>query len=353
MEIKYSVIIPVYNAGLYLNQCLESVLDNPRSDLEIVAVDDGSTDDSFNILQKWNNQDHRVQIVSQKNAGVSAARNHGIQLARGKWIMFLDADDYFLHSPFENLDDVLQKMPDCKVYYFNSVLTKEIVLEETREEWMLATLGLWDKVTLCVKVDLMASACCKVYSVSLLRQNNLFFDAELTRGEDTIFNLEVQNVVDRIGLIQDEFYFYRHNEVSITHQFNPAVIQADMLFQKKLQSFCMKNNLEEVKKVGCIFSALGGISLICQAYFRYPVSKYQESKKKYEALLCNPLYQDAIEALRHGWSSQNHNAMQKITLWCVKKNNYFLGYVINKIFFQIRSQKRIRSIVKKLRKCWS
>lgn len=93
--IKISVIIPVYNVENYLEECLDSVLNQTLREIEIICIDDGSTDNSLNILKNYEKRDKRIIILKQKNLGAGAARNTGLKVARGKYISFLDADDFF------------------------------------------------------------------------------------------------------------------------------------------------------------------------------------------------------------------------------------------------------------------
>lgn len=103
-EIKVSIIIPIYNCEQYLEQCLQSVLTQTVRELEVICVDDGSTDDSVKIIEGFVRKDDRIMLLKQPNQGAGRARNHGIQKARGKYLAFLDADDYYLDS------DALEKM---------------------------------------------------------------------------------------------------------------------------------------------------------------------------------------------------------------------------------------------------
>ena len=89
-----SVIVPIFNAGPYLAKCIESLINQPYTDLQIILVNDGSTDDSLSIAEQYAQQDSRIEVYSQSNQGQSAARNVGLQHARGHWISFVDADDY-------------------------------------------------------------------------------------------------------------------------------------------------------------------------------------------------------------------------------------------------------------------
>lgn len=91
---KVSVIIPVYNVEPYLKQCMDSVVGQTLKDIEIICVDDGSTDGSLDILKEYATEDSRIQIIEQKNAGAGAARNNGMRHATGKYLSFLDSDDF-------------------------------------------------------------------------------------------------------------------------------------------------------------------------------------------------------------------------------------------------------------------
>lgn len=103
MEVKISIIIPTYNVEKYLRECLDSVLAQTFQDFEIICVDDGSTDKSLEILHEYKRKDDRFVILQQRHAGAGAARNHGLKLAEGKYIQFLDSDDYFEPTLLEEL----------------------------------------------------------------------------------------------------------------------------------------------------------------------------------------------------------------------------------------------------------
>ena len=101
--IKVSIILPVYNEGQYLRQCLDSILTQTLNDIEIICVDDGSTDNSLQILQDYAKQDSRIKVLTQKNQFAGVARNHGMKYAQGKYLSFLDSDDYFEADMLEKM----------------------------------------------------------------------------------------------------------------------------------------------------------------------------------------------------------------------------------------------------------
>ncbi|MBQ8784417.1 MAG: glycosyltransferase family 2 protein [Alphaproteobacteria bacterium] len=103
MSHTVTVVIPVYNVEKYLEQCLDSVINQTYKDIEIICINDGSTDNSITILEKYALSDNRIKIISQTNQGISAARNAGIKVATGKYITFLDSDDFLSRDAIEKM----------------------------------------------------------------------------------------------------------------------------------------------------------------------------------------------------------------------------------------------------------
>ena len=110
---KFSVIIPVYNKERYIRKTIQSVLKQTFRDYEIIVVDDGSKDDSFKIVKSM--QEDSIVLVQQENSGVAAARNTGIESARGEYIAFLDADDYWHPNYLEVIDDLITRFPQSDI----------------------------------------------------------------------------------------------------------------------------------------------------------------------------------------------------------------------------------------------
>lgn len=110
----FSVVIPLYNKELSIQNTIQSVLDQTYKNFEIIVIDDGSTDDSAEQVNKI--EDHRIRLIQQKNQGVSTARNHGIKIAKNEWIALLDGDDLWEVNHLEEIEKMMQKFPDEKVY---------------------------------------------------------------------------------------------------------------------------------------------------------------------------------------------------------------------------------------------
>lgn len=144
---KFSIIIPVYNVAAYLRECLDSVLGQSFADWEVICVDDGSTDGSGAILDEYAARDERFRIIHQPNAGVSAARNAGLETARGEWLWFVDADDAVHPDALEWLNGILTDNVDYDAIRFGKALEGELL----PKQW--ASLPSIKDVVIRTKVD--------------------------------------------------------------------------------------------------------------------------------------------------------------------------------------------------------
>ena len=107
--VKVSVVIPVYNVEGYLEECLDSVINQTLEDIEIICINDGSTDNSLEILEEYAKKDNRIKILNQENQGISATRNNGLKICKGKYICFLDSDDYLELNALMETYDISEK----------------------------------------------------------------------------------------------------------------------------------------------------------------------------------------------------------------------------------------------------
>lgn len=208
-----SIIIPVYNMEKYLDECIISIVNQTFQNIEIILIDDGSTDASLDICMKWSKSDSRIQVWHQNNRGVSSARNKGIEMAKGEYLLFVDADDYvdeeYVQSLYEKLD--LADMIICgysKVTDHQSpiLLGKEGLLK--REELFFHMV--------CTNIVHMSSWN-KIYRKTILRENNIKFHENIAIGEDMIFVVEYLQYCNSYYYINRAIYFYRKNEQSATN----------------------------------------------------------------------------------------------------------------------------------------
>lgn len=217
---KYSFIIPVYNVEHYLDECINSILMQTYKDYEIILVDDGSTDSSPEICDSFEKEQECIRTIHQKNGGLSAARNRGLREALGRFVIFLDSDDYWIDNcGLEKIDKLTESTPD--IIYFSSYGLYETAggkLIKDRYSYPDYFNGLTPKEALehMVKEDLFnLSSCKKVYSRRFLDDNNLWFK-EGIKSEDIDFNLRAAALLPDCKFYTSPLYVYRHREGSIS-----------------------------------------------------------------------------------------------------------------------------------------
>lgn len=124
--IKLSIIVPIYNAQNHLKKCIESIINQTEKDIEIILIDDGSTDDSLKICNEYQRKDFRINVIHQNNSGVSIARNQGIKIAKGEYIGFVDSDDWIDLDMFKRLLEEAKKT-DADIVMCDAILFIQLV----------------------------------------------------------------------------------------------------------------------------------------------------------------------------------------------------------------------------------
>lgn len=234
-QVKVSVIVPVYNTEGYLDECLNSLQNQTFRDIEIICVNDGATDRSPEILKEHERWDKRIKIINQENKGVSAARNKGIENARGDYIMFLDSDDAFVPYACEKAYNVaannevnvaefgVKNFTDGEAYDLNGESyddSKIIVRTKKENENPFGALDfscgvIWNKI----------------WKKSFIEENNLKFKEGIYRGEDSLFNMLAGTKLDKFVKDDNVLHFYRTGRPGSTM----TVTQTNI--KKKLDSF--------------------------------------------------------------------------------------------------------------------
>lgn len=205
-EMMYSVIVPVYNAERTINQSVDSLLAQNYKNFEIILVDDGSSDSSPFICDEYTNIDKRIRVVHQKNSGVSAARNAGLNIAKGKWIAFVDSDDYveqdyLIQIEGEDADLILCCFKDCYQLTNRKIVphiySRKVTLEEEELHCFLKK---------NISTVLFRPPWAKFYKRELIG-NQLFMD-DMKVGEDACFVMNYLSKVDKMALIPNGAYVF-------------------------------------------------------------------------------------------------------------------------------------------------
>ncbi len=210
----FSIIIPVYNSEKYLGNCIRSIVEQNFKQFEVLLINDGSTDGSADICNKWAQQDSRIKAFHQNNAGVSSARNKGIENATGDYILFVDSDDavspnYFasIHNAVKNndvdlvhfrVDTYCNSMVNSSTFNFKGLLDiktdTEIFISELKDAYVMT----------------------RAYKAKIFKDDFIRFNKSLTLWEDTDFILRVLSRVDSVYILDEPLYNYYINENSTT-----------------------------------------------------------------------------------------------------------------------------------------
>ena len=231
MNVLISVIVPVYNVKQYLEKCIKSILNQNYKNFEIIIVDDGSTDGSGELCDTLKNLDTRIKVIHKKNGGLTSARVVGKAVATGKYILFIDSDDYIENTMLEKMVyQAEEKKADiviCDYYVVNGNNRNVVQLptincdgrEEIRKNYILPILG---RIPKKEYRNLPGFVCIRLYSSDLLSEECFVSEREYY-SEDDILNLVVAVKAKRIAALHEPLYNYVQREDSLTYQYRKNV----------------------------------------------------------------------------------------------------------------------------------
>lgn len=210
-EVLVSILVPVYNVEKYLKKCLESLINQTLADIEIICVNDGSTDKSLEILQEYQKKDERITIIDKENGGLPSARNAALNVAKGKYVGFVDSDDYVETSMFKKLYEVAEKEKSEVV-----VCGAEIFPEKPRaNSWYYKSLSPdYQRFEVCTAELLFKNESAMPFiwrafvKRSLIEENQLRLKEDICLGEDRAFLTKIYLKAKGITLIPDKLYHY-------------------------------------------------------------------------------------------------------------------------------------------------
>ncbi len=182
---KISIIIPVYNVEKYLSICLDSILAQSFTDFEVICINDGSDDKSLEILNEYKNKDSRIRVISQENAGVSAARNRGLNVANGEYISFVDPDDWIEPDCYEIAYNKAVNTNADMLFFGAKYVTDEIVEEKNLKSLYIC---LEENDNLNEMIHITHTIWNKLFKNSFLKKHNIKFAENLKIAEDGVFN---------------------------------------------------------------------------------------------------------------------------------------------------------------------
>lgn len=229
-----SIIIPVYNAENYLEKCINSIIKQTYKKIEILIVNDGSTDKSWELCTRIEEKDNRIKAYSKRNGGVSTARNYGLNKCSGKWVMFVDPDDYLSKRMVASLVEKIKPSDDiiassCVSFHDNKDAKKICFFSESREfasktskeelfkQLLVPEYGQNKKIaTTAIGVPWG-----KIYRKEFIDKYNLRFDPKLKRMQDNLFNMYAFYYARKIVYLNEPLYFYRYEHMDAYFKYRP------------------------------------------------------------------------------------------------------------------------------------
>ena len=245
-----SIIIPIYNCERYLRRCLESILVQTYRNLEILLIDDGSTDNSGFICDQYAEIDNRVRVFHIKNAGVSNARNLGIEKARGEYIGFVDADDYIDFDMYEKLlEEAIRDDADMVFCGFKRFETEgEFITEKSGIEDFVKEKDLSHFIVANFNKTIMGAVWRILFKKVFVAK--FHFETSIVLGEDLLFVLEAATNTSKISCISDApyNYFYQNSQNYLKYLKNNNYLKSQQLLTEKIVYLLEKSNRIDLVK---------------------------------------------------------------------------------------------------------
>lgn len=231
---KYSIIVPIFNTNEeYLSNCIESLIHQTYYEVEIILVNDGSTNKTPEICDAYAEKDRRISVIHQSNRGVSAARNAGIISSSGEWIVFVDPDDWVENNLVQFIDENITDDLDILMFTFDRGFANNIKVHNWyKEKYEFVSQSDKDKLLLGVMNATndfyplwVGTVWAKAYKKEILIRNSIFFNERLPKAQDLIFNLYAINSTSKILFVNKVLYHYRINNNSVSHKYNDLIFE--------------------------------------------------------------------------------------------------------------------------------
>ena len=339
MQEKISVIIPVYNSQKYIRECLESIINQTYKNIEIIIVNDGSGDNSLEIMKKYKELDERVIIINKTNEGVSIARNVGIDVSTSDWIMFVDSDDYLQNNAVENFAKNIENDAQVilsNVYFLENnkkriapcSYTKKTIFQQKNKIELIESIFYDNKKW---KMKYAATPFAKLYNKKFLIENKIKFINNVKYGEDGLFNFLAYNYANKIVFIDSITYNYRIHTESVMKKYDSNLIENYNKLLIELKRVLKERHLYEIYKNEYNFFVLRQVNKFFNRYFfdKRTKKSYNQLNKEFQHLIETEPYKNIMYNEKINYLS----AKRKLMLILVRRKQFMLlkyFYKLNK-----------------------
>lgn len=325
-----SIIVPVYNVEQYLRRCVDSLIEQTYRNLQIILVDDGSTDQSRAICDEYMNCDQRVEVIHKENGGSSSARKSGMDAVSGQYVMFLDGDDWLDENTVALCIACVNDDPEigCVLFSYTKETESTSVPMHIMDQTQLLTgdeatdkihrrlFGLSaEELNHPERMENVVSCCMKLYRTDYAKQGKYFDTALVGSCEDGLFNIYALHGCNRIFYLDQPLYHYRKRQNSLTKTFRPQLIDQWRTLFSVMDSVIHENNLSEKYREALNSRIALSITAIALNELSNPNHGAVGHIKVIRAYLKQKQYRAAVDRL----DVSNMPAKWKLLLICSKK----------------------------------
>lgn len=345
---KISIIIPMYNSEEYISQCLKSVVSQTYKNIEILVVNDGSKDKSLEIVDQFAKNDSRIKVITQKNQGLSSARNTGLKYKTGEYVLFLDSDDWIDKETCENTLNTLNETDSDVVmwaytreysnkskvskYFGEDPITWKSGEQKLIHRRMIGPVN--GELKTPQNLDSMVTAWGKLYKSSIL-DGIEFIDTKIIGTEDALYNVYVFKKVNVVTYLPNTFSHYRkNNTTSLTHSYKEKLPLQWREMYRMMQVF-----LDDIKASDIYYEALD--NRICLGIIGLGLNiiednsiSIEQKKEALKKILDMPHYENALTKLKLKYLPKHW----KVFFLCAKQKNIYSLLILLKIMNLLRGR---------------
>lgn len=326
-----SIVIPAHNASATIGSCLRSILDCATDGVEIIVVDDGSSDGTKDVCHEFPSS--IVKVYRQDNAGVSVARNVGIDCAAGDYIMFVDADDILIPEWYEIVSAHFGDRDDVVVFSDNA--RKE---RYSREELVASIVGMTSRTYSKAEMMLMpwaSSPVSRLFSRHFLNTNKIRFNKNINNGEDALFNLEVFLSTDCVRFVREPIYRYRIHSGSATHTFDQRFFASNETYLARLGELLSSSGLYSDKEVSLLVDYSFCQSVDVMAFRAARSRSVSECFRTAIGTQNDPLVLQRVEA---GVNITNNSLRERVIYRLMRSRRFFVAVFLLHIALILRGR---------------
>ncbi len=202
---KYSVIVPVYNVEKYLDRCINSIISQKYNDFELILVDDGSPDNCPEICDMWARKDSRIKVIHKENGGLSSARNAGLDIAKGDYILFVDSDDYIKSNYFDEIEKYAKKNT---LIVFTAIQKKPNGDKKREIKNLDNSFSMFEKTKYLISSRIINNVWSKIFDRDLIEKYNMRFGEKFVPAEDFAFSVQYLLLCEKVLVTNTDIYIY-------------------------------------------------------------------------------------------------------------------------------------------------